>query len=79
MYKLTYTGKEYPESIKNMIEAESYKNEQEAETNKRITCALLNIAPEDITITKAEKQTIGAEKGAPAIIPRATAQTLQRG
>ena len=55
MYKLTYTGEEYPLFIKDMIEAESYKNEQEAETNKRITCALLNIAPENITITKAEK------------------------
>lgn len=55
MYKLTYTGEEYQESIKNMIEAESYKNEQEAETNKRITCILLNIAPENISITKAEK------------------------
>ena len=55
MYKLTYTGEEYPESIKNMIEAESYENEQEAETNKRITCDLLNIPAEEITITKAEK------------------------
>ena len=55
MYKLTYTGKEYPESIKNMIEAESYKNEQEAETNKRITCDLLYIPAEEITITKPEK------------------------
>ena len=55
MYKLTYTGNQYPESIKSMIEAESYKNEQEAETNKRITCALLNIAPKNITIIKAEK------------------------
>ena len=55
MYKLTYTGEEYPESIKNMIEAESYKNELEAETNKQITCAFLNIAPENIAIKKAEK------------------------
>ena len=55
MYKLSYTGNQYPELIKNMIEAESYKNELEAETNKRITCALLNIAPENITITKTEK------------------------
>ena len=55
MYKLTYTGKEYPKSIKNMIEAESYKNELEAETNKRITCSLLNIPAEKITITKIEK------------------------
>lgn len=55
MYKLNYTGNLYPELIKNMIEAKSYKNELEAETNKRITCALLNIAPENITITKSEK------------------------
>lgn len=55
MYKLTYTGKEYPIFIKNMIEAESYQNEQEAETNKRITCSLLNIPAENIAITKAEK------------------------
>ena len=55
MFKLTYTGEEYPIFIKNMIEGESYKNEQEAETNKRITCALLNISPENITITEAEK------------------------
>ena len=55
MYKITYTGQEYPESIKNMIESESYKNKLEAETNKKITCALLNIAPEKITITKSEK------------------------
>lgn len=55
MYKLTYTGNEYPESIKNMIEAERYTNNAEAETNKRITCSLLNIAPENITITKAKK------------------------
>lgn len=55
MYKLTYTGQEYPLFIKSMIEAESYKNEQEAETNKRITCALLNINPDNITITKPEK------------------------
>ena len=55
MYKITYTGEEYPLFIKNMIEAESYKNEQEAETNKRITCALLNIDPKNITITKIEK------------------------
>lgn len=55
MYKLTYTGQEYPLFVKSMIEAESYKNKLEAETNKRITCALLNIAPENITITKSEK------------------------
>lgn len=55
MYKLTYTGEEYPLFIKNMIEAESYKNELEAETNKRITCALLNIASDNITITKTQK------------------------
>ena len=55
MYKLTYTGKEYPLFIKNMIESESYKNELEAETNKRITCGLLNIPAEEISITKAEK------------------------
>ena len=55
MYKLTYTGKEYPIFIKNMIEAESYKNKLEAEINKRITCCLLNIKPENITITKPEK------------------------
>lgn len=55
MYKLTYTGQEYPLFIKDMIEAERYTNNAEAETNKRITCALLNIAPENITITKAEK------------------------
>ena len=53
MYKLTYTGEEYPLFIKNMIEAESYKNELEAETNKRITCSLLNIPTESITIIKA--------------------------
>ena len=28
MYKLTYTGEEYPLFIKNMIESESYKNER---------------------------------------------------
>ena len=50
MYKLTYKGQEYPLFIKNMIEAESYKNELEAETNKRITCVLLNIPAESITI-----------------------------
>lgn len=55
MYKLSYTGEDYPESIKNMIEAESYKNELEAETNKRITCSLLNIPAENIKITKSEK------------------------
>lgn len=55
MYKLSYTGNQYPEIIKNMIEAESYKNELEAETNKRITCSLLNIPAENITITKTEK------------------------
>lgn len=55
MYKLTYTGQEYPLFVKNMIEAESYKNELEAETNKRITCSLLNIPAEEITITKPEK------------------------
>lgn len=55
MYKLSYTGQEYPLFIKNMIEAERYTNNAEAETNKRITCALLNIAPENITIIKAEK------------------------
>ena len=55
MYKLTYTGEEYPLFIKNMIESERYTNNAEAETNKRITCALLNIAPENITITKTEK------------------------
>jgi hypothetical protein len=55
MYKLSYSGNQYPETIKNMIEAESYKNELEAETNKRITCALLNIPAEEITITKPEK------------------------
>ena len=53
MFKLSYTGNQYPESIKNMIESERYTNTAEAETNKRITCALLNIAPENITITKA--------------------------
>lgn len=56
MYKLTYTGEEYPLFIKNMIEAESYRNEQEAKTNKRITCALLNIAPENIAVTKAKNR-----------------------
>ena len=55
MYKLIYKGKEYPLFIKNMIEAELYKNKLEAETNKRITCALLTIPDEDITITKTEK------------------------
>ena len=55
MYKLSYTGEEYPLFIKNMIEAERYTNKLEAETNKRITCALLNIAPENIIIIKAEK------------------------
>ena len=55
MYKLTYTGQEYPLFIKNMIEAESYKNKLEAETNKRITCALLNIAPENINIEEVTK------------------------
>lgn len=55
MYKLSYTGNQYPLLIKDMIESESYKNELEAETNKRITCSLLNIPAEDITITKAEK------------------------
>ena len=55
MFKLRYTGEEYPESIKNMIESESYTNKQEAETNKRITCGLLNIPAELITITKTEK------------------------
>lgn len=55
MYKLTYTGQEYPLFVKNMIEAESYKNEPEAETNKRITCSLLNIPAEEITIIKTQK------------------------
>lgn len=55
MYKLSYNGNQYPEFIKNMIEAELYKNELEAETNKRITCSLLNIPAEEVTITKAEK------------------------
>ena len=55
MYKLTYTGQEYPLFIKSMIEAESYKNKLEAETNKRITCALLNIAPENINIEEVTK------------------------
>jgi hypothetical protein len=55
MYKLTYTGQEYPLFVKSMIEAESYKNKLEAETNKRITCSLLNIPAEDITITKTQK------------------------
>ena len=55
MYKLSYTGNQYPESIKNMIEAESYKNKLEAETNKRITCSLLNIPAEEVTITKTQK------------------------
>lgn len=55
MYKLSYIGNQYPEFIKNMIEAESYKNELEAETNKQITCSLLNIPAKDITITKSDK------------------------
>ena len=55
MYKLTYTGEKYPESIKNMIESEFYTNNAEAETNKRITCELLNIPAEEITITKTQK------------------------
>ena len=55
MYKLTYTGQEYPLFVKSMIEAESYKNKLEAETNKKITCALLNIAPENITIQESTK------------------------
>ena len=55
MYKLTYTGNQYPESIKKMIESERYINKLEAETNKRITCELLNIPAEEITITKTEK------------------------
>ena len=50
MFKLIYTGPEYQLFVKNLIEAESYKNKQEAESNKRITCALLGIAPENITI-----------------------------
>lgn len=53
MFKLSYTGNQYPESIKNMIEAESYKNKLEAEIKKRITCSLLNIPAELITIVKA--------------------------
>ena len=55
MYKLSYTGNQYPEWIKKMIESERYTNKLEAEINKRITCAFLNIAPENITITKTEK------------------------
>ena len=55
MYKLTYTGEEYPLFVKSMIESESYKNEPEAETNKKITCELLNIPAEEITITKTQK------------------------
>ena len=53
MFKLTYTGNQYPESIKKMIESERYTNTAEAETNKRITCSLLNIPAELITIVKA--------------------------
>jgi hypothetical protein len=56
MFKLIYTGPEYPLFIKNMIEAESYNNKAEAESNKRITCALLNIAPENITIQETPKK-----------------------
>lgn len=56
MFKLIYTGPEYPLFIKKMIEAESYENKQEAESNKRITCALLNIAPENITIQETQKK-----------------------
>lgn len=55
MYKLSYNGNQYPESIKNMIEAERYTNNAEAETNKRITCELLNIPAEEITIAKTQK------------------------
>ena len=50
MFKLIYTGTEYALFVKNLIEAETYKNKQEAESDKKITCALLNIAPENITI-----------------------------
>lgn len=50
MFKLIYTGTEYALFVKNLIEAESYETKQEAELNKKITCALLGIAPENITI-----------------------------
>jgi hypothetical protein len=55
MFKLIYTGAEYPLFIKKMIEAETYTNKEEAESNKRITCALLNITPENITIQETIK------------------------
>ena len=56
MFKLIYTGKEYAIFVKNLNESESYPNKQEAESNKRITCALLNIAPENITIQETPKK-----------------------
>jgi hypothetical protein len=55
MYKIIYTGRDYPEFIAEMINKERYKSKLEAETNKRITCSLLSIPAEEITIEKAEK------------------------
>lgn len=50
MYKLIYLNDEYPTTIKQMIEKESYSTLTEAETQKQITASLLNISADDLRI-----------------------------
>lgn len=50
MFKLIYLNDEYPTTIKEMIEKESYTTLTEAETQKQITASLLNISADDLRI-----------------------------
>ena len=50
MFKLIYLKNEYPTTIKEMIEKESYSTLTEAETHKQLTATLLNISADDLRI-----------------------------
>ena len=55
MYKIFYTGRDYPEEVESMINAEIYETREKAEENKILTMQLLNIPAEELKIKDCPK------------------------
>lgn len=55
MYKIFYTGRDYPEEVESMINAEQYETREQAEENKALTMQLLGIDAEGLKIKDCPK------------------------
>ena len=55
MYKILYTGRDYPEEVESMINSELYETREQAEQNKLLTMQLLNIPAEELKIKECPK------------------------